>query len=515
MSKTGKASRFHRELHSNKLRTLLSRIDEEGFAQLIWATTILQGGDIERAGRTLRFPKEAVGKKLGDPYFVSPWELETLFNERLLAPPLPANAPRALDWQAIGWLYRMRGHLRALENAESGILLKTVDVFREMPRILHRQFEWQRGFLNAPQFYRPAFIYGGAKATAYFSAKNGLELTDAMLAGFALFCAFERAPFYSKRSEFIDVGATPETMDAARRLITCPLTTARAHARATRTRAHGPAYQESVLRKWPIVAYGPSLERPRAPIPDLIVPRLTTGLFYDLADGPSDIRNEAADRFEQYVCDLTEAAYSELRARPGEDRIWKGQTINRPDVLVSQGDRLVAVIECKARKMPFSARVSITPEDDAGMEELAKGVFQLWRYFAHHRQGLIGGPRPDADSAAILMTLDPWMLMSDARQIEVVRRAKDLCAKKDPSIEQSDQRKVLFVPIEDWEFAIAPAGVDGLIQTLKASATDEYKGWILSLLRSRVAPGPDRPFALNHRVSSVLPWWSNIQSEPY
>jgi hypothetical protein len=46
--------------------------------------------------------------------------------------------------------------LRKLEDVESAVYLRGggLNIFGEMHRIAQRQFHWQRGYLNLPQFYR-------------------------------------------------------------------------------------------------------------------------------------------------------------------------------------------------------------------------------------------------------------------------------------------------------------------------------------------------------------------------
>ena len=88
---------------------------------------------------------------------------------------------------------------RKLEDVESVVYLRGGDfnVFGELHRIAQRQFHWQRGYLNLPQFYRYAFIYAQGKCGEYFEKTYGLPITELNFVGFVLFAQSMCAPWIS------------------------------------------------------------------------------------------------------------------------------------------------------------------------------------------------------------------------------------------------------------------------------------------------------------------------------
>jgi hypothetical protein len=91
-----------------------------------------------------------------------------LLNEVLTTPKLkvvPGRSNRILNCGTFSATGAVVNALLGLENAEDGIVLKRVDVLREMHRLTQRQFDWQRGFVSHSQLYRSGFLYGGELCT--------------------------------------------------------------------------------------------------------------------------------------------------------------------------------------------------------------------------------------------------------------------------------------------------------------------------------------------------------------
>lgn len=510
------AHRLRRQRYEKKLRELLGFADEQGLLWQIWAVCALLDGKPALAARILKDPPTEpwdFGPRIGP---IPPWHLETLVNERFLAAPYPPPPRRngfikVFNTDRFAALKHLANLLHAWEEAESSVVLDRRDVLKEIPRLTHRQFEWQRGFRNGPAYYRWAFIYGGPLANAHFQSKSdGLTTADFMFYGFAAHAIFGGRPVWRRHCWTEDLGIDRGVGEKALALLTQTPEAARRLAKQVRKAPGGPAYQRSVLRVAPILAFngGDALV---APIPDLISARVTSGLFYDHADAPSDVRNEAGTRFEIYVSDLLNGALPDLKTVRGTPYRRYGQPVDPPDVLSEYEGRLAAVFECKARKMSFDARFSETSETDPGHEELAKGVFQLWRFFAHHRHGIITtGPKPDPDTAAVLVTLDNWMQMSSHRQQQVLSMAEALAARKDPLIEAQDQRTIVFCSIEDLEITLQRCDESRFLRDLAAASEERFTGWMLPNIYMRDNDGLDKAYPLIGRMSEILPWWNRL-----
>jgi hypothetical protein len=426
---------------------------------------------------------------------------------------------RVIDCRQFAAGVRAVNQLRALEDAEAAIALRTRSLLSEMHRIAQRQFPWQRGYFNITQFYRYAFIYGQGECASYFERSYGLTANQFSLIGFALHAAFREHACIGTGNSLEEVGITPALMRAALKLLCVPMGDARQSATQMMNEANAGralelpiVYQPSFLRRFPIVSFGNG-ERLRSPLAQLILLRVTAGVYYDLVSGRGNLRNEAADRFESYCLAYISATMPELSPSRSYRYGPSGSSFETPDILIRDAGRLVLAIECKATKLTFAAQFSDDPmvEAQRQYEEIAKGVFQLWRYFSHVRRGLTPEAPAEAGLAGMVLTLDTWLTMSKELQEEVFATATEL-ATGDPEITLEDRRRIVFCSIEDLESTLLVSDKARFLRALSAATEDRFVGWQLPQIhRESVGVVQDRkrfPFDLG----KVLPWWEESEA---
>jgi hypothetical protein len=243
----------------------------------------------------------------------------------------------------------------------------------------------------------------------------------------------------------------------------------------------------------------------------LVLQRVTFGLYYDLMGDGGDLRNEIAGRFEQYSADYTRAMMPGFKV----DREYryagkrKGVGYDSPDILIEEAGELAIVIECKATKLTFSAKFSDDPAADAKgrYAEIGRGIFQLWRFFAHCRLGLTGRNLTDG-TAGLVLTLDTWLVMARSLQDHVLEVASAL-AGADPDITAVDRRPIAFAAIQDFERLLSQSDEAGVRAALAAAHEDRFLGWILPSVDQKLHGDRKRkryPF----RPDDILPWWTKF-----
>jgi hypothetical protein len=508
-------SRIRRDLYRGRLTKLLEMADDEAFFVMVWATLAIQSERQENARRYLVFPQEAVTSDMSSRYAVHPWKLETMLNEVLTTPKLklvPNRPIRRLDCRQFGAVARVHNVLRDLENAEDSLTLNRIEVLREIPRLAQRQFEWQRGILRFQQLFRAGFIYGGPLTRTFFSTVNGFSIDDFALGCFALRAMFIDRPAMRRGGGMDTLGISEKTLDAIVQLISIPHLKARQTASTIRSGGGHTAYKRSLFREYPCVAFGDTGDRIHAPLPDLVTLRASSGLFYDLIKGSDEVRNEISGRFESYCRDFLQSMLpSYVVSGSYEYNLGKNQ-IAGPDVLVKNGEEIALIVECKATRMSYEARFSEDPISDArrGYDEIAKGVFQIWRFVSHHRRGLVGGTLLRDDARGIVLTLDTWLSMAKHMQSDVLNLAKSMAAARDPEIIEADQIPVIFCPVDDLELTLCTATEVSFFRSVKAATEDRFHGWQLADVHRQIAPELKRvkEYPFKERVADVLPWWS-------
>lgn len=518
--KVPKGSEAKAKYHLAQLRKVFARADDHAFLQMIWAVDALQDDRSDVVAGLLTYPKEAAQSTLVSPYAIHRWELETLLIALFLTPKqqIGTDLRLILDCTKFDSMRETINRLRKLEDVESAVFLKDRNVLMEMHRIAQRQFHWQHGYYNLPQLYRYSYIYGQGKCGEYFERTYGIAITDLTLIGFALFAAHQRAPWLMQPLAIPELDVSKELVKRALPLLALSSENARERTAALNrlmAEQNGAplpsAYLPSVLRQFPLVSTDDDLTRFIAPIPEMLLMRITSGLYYDLVPGGAALLNDANDRFEQYCVDYISKMMPRFATSRSHHYGPKGARFDSPDVLVNYGEKLVVVGDCKATKLSYLAQFAESPFDAARKQydQIAKGVFQAWRYYSHVRRGLTEAKVAD-DAYVMIFTLDWFLYMSDDLKSKVVEEAKAL-AVGDGEISDQDRKPVVFCTIQDLEGVLVTATEDAFLAALKSTQEERFRGWqFREVYRESTPEGLNRkdyPFKLD----GVLPWWSRAQ----
>jgi hypothetical protein len=514
-------SRLKRDLYRKKLQEVLARADDESFFQMVWAIDALQSGRAEVASQYLRFPPEAANSDITSKYAMHKWELETLIGVLLTTPKytLRGGLNRLTDcthWDAAA---KAVNYLRKVEAAEASIYLKRFSIMNEMHRTAQRQFPWQDGYFNVAQFYRYACIYGQGECANYFECTYGLTVSAFSLIGFILHTALQKQSFVKRQFVVKGIGITTRELEAAYKLLSMSISDARNEAVSLdqnsrqRNGAELPvSYQPSLLRRFPLVSFGNADERFGAPLPALIIQRVTSGVYYDLVNGASHLRNEASDRFEQYSTELFAAMMPRFDVSRSYSYKHRRNLVDTPDILIKNGGQIVIAVECKTTKLTIGAQFAEDPFAAAKdrYQEIVKGILQLWRYFSHARRGFANRDLIHPDVCGLVLTLDRWLMASPELQGQILSDAVML-ANKDDEISAKDRRTVAFCSIPELEKMLAMSDEDSFMRTMAAAGEDRFRGWglpgIHRELEGNLAKNKPYPF----RLDDVLPWWKTLK----
>ncbi|KKZ87127.1 hypothetical protein B5K05_09820 [Rhizobium phaseoli] len=273
------------------------------------------------------------------------------------------------------------------------------------------------------------------------------------------------------------------------------------------------AYMPSVLRQHPIIRVINQSVIYTAPLPPLIMNRATAGLYYDIKQGHPRLLTEANARFEEYIRKLVEAYHPRLQALKGQPYgRSKATFVDPPDCLIKDGDGIKVAIECKATKLTFEAQFSDNPMIAAkqGFEQVAKGIFQLWRFFSHARQEIYSAHKVSPTAHGIVLTMDSWMQMAHKLRRVALEEARKLAA-SDPNIIEEDMRMVVFASVQELNETFAQTETNGFIEVLAHAVTEKYEGYGLpELMRDCGVPLTRKRFPMD--VAEILPWWAKIKN---
>lgn len=496
-----------------QLSASLSAADDIAFLRMLWALQSLQTGRVDEAGRFLNgYPREAATAGIVGSHAIYPWELETLANEVLTTQKGLYQTFDCRDWNSIASLLNQ---LRALENAESGARHAELNILVEMGRIGARQFPWQRGYFGIPQLYRNAFVYGQGNCAAYLQDSAGLSASEMTLVGFSLLSVFYPDPEIRLESDLQLIhewGISLENLNRTLDRISRPIKKLRNEASALRDVSEVTAYKPSILRQFPCLRVGHRNRFLVAPLPDLIMDRVTNGLFYDVIGGGGIVRDEIGRRFETYSLALLREMLAGTRFVPEATYRTRLGPIATPDICMhDQQGAVQLAIECKASRMSVAARFGEAPEEDRGYEEIAKGVMQLWRFFAHCRQQ-VASERMTADAQGMILTMDEWFAGRSTVIPQIIARANELADKSTHEIPLVDRRPVAFCTISELENVLSTATSTSLQEAVRMGSGDRA-GWIFSILHRETEAEKSAPkgYPFKEALGELLPWYARLE----
>ncbi|MEI9409913.1 hypothetical protein [Mesorhizobium salmacidum] len=504
-----------------KLRKSLADTDDPAFLCMIWAIHAIQDKRVRQANKFLNHPKEAETTDIGSKYAAYKWDLETLITLDLNTPKATGMIKRErLDTRDFNTVANIVNLLRAVEDHETPGRVDDTNVLLEVHRIGHRQFAWQRGFARPRDIYRYLYIYGQGECAAYFQQTYGVSVMDFFTVAFGHFGYLTQGPWMERVPDLQILRVSQDAIDKSLKLLSGDIWAIRRESKALLSKFEKSLgtrlpviYLPSYLRVKPIIRRAVGLrDRYIAPLPALILLRATMGLYYDLQNGGTTVTNDATKRFEDYARRSIKAHCPDFEPAPAVEYTYKKNSVETPDILLSQGGRIVAVFECKATKLTFEAQYGDDPIENAknGYSQIAKAIFQLWRFFSHVRRGIVAlDVTPDAP--AIVLTMDAWGQVSRELRDTVVAEAEKIAAAKEPEITEEDKRRPVFCPIQELDDMLTVSNEEQLLAAFRAATDVYYQGWNIGHVRSDAVPELETEKSFLFDLGEFLPWWNDMR----
>jgi hypothetical protein len=499
-----------REFYREKLRDLLCHTDPDELCQAYCAAFSLYEGETALASRQFRnFPQEATSATLGSPVRFHDWEAETVVNEAFALPKRGGGfliLPNKLDLSRYSSLLHLSQILRRLENEEYGDLQH--DVLRELARIIQREFEWQRGWFNKALIYRTAKIYGHPKVAPHIFKRTGFSVEQLTYLEFVLTIGFKTSTILDIDTSFDQIGIDQELIEIGLPIFAGSMDSAFEEARRTRSGQIETAYRPSFLRRKPILYRKAKPRQIICPIPSLIMDRGTRGLYFDLVDGSGVTRSALGEAFEDYAYELLERSNKFEVEREILYKIKKEKHLS-PDFFLKQKNRVSVIVETKATRLTYEAAFAVEGDKARGINDMAKGIFQIWKHVSRVRRGLVLQTL-DEDVVGAILTLDSWLMGAPRGISKSIREARRMSHETNEEISSKDQISIAFIQVDDLESAIYGSDGSELIEKIREAATTK-QGFIasLSLHTGNVSGG----FFPDHDLRASLEWWRRIDDQ--
>lgn len=470
------------------------------FLEAIWGWNSMVA-ERHQAGLTkVNFNGDLQGFQFGNSLWFPQWHLESLTNRFLAFHVDGKRSKRTLRIREWGGFAKLLNTMNRLENVESLVDVSEGGIIDAMQRLFWPQYSWQIGYVKAHRVSRSWIIYGGPECSRVFLEKYDVELIEFLRISFMLFAGATSNPIVNERA-LIGTGASTLDVMRAINVISKEFNELTEIACDQQLELENSVYNRSAIRENPVIRIvGRNGRLVFAPLPELILARITDALYYDIV-------NDGASRHEAGV------AFEELSYEMLSVRTCSGWHVERPEKTIGEGCCDMALIspehhcrvliECKARRIARRVLSSPMPWSEAksNYSDIIKGVSQIWRT-AYLWEG------PKSDVVGTILTLDPWMYLAPYVK-ELFESARELAQNKFGNkfleiplgFAASDDFERVSGKLETNEFVdrlVALAREERFGHSLQASATDSSGNEIL---------GRVDPFDYNERLSQVIPWW--------
>lgn len=287
------------------------------------------------------------------------------------------------------------------------------DALSAVVPLMHQQMPWSDDTFS--RIARYGQIYQHPPLAQIIRSVLGLSLSDWLKLGLAVYGCLERS-FWSDRSSYLHLpGLDGQAVQQFFALTASPIEDLRTRIRSNQSYDRQWSHAFNPLRERPITFFEKAPHLIFSPVPQLVIWRVTDGLYYDLVNVGKPFAKAFGDACELYVGKVLKRALKGCEVEIHGERPYDTGDGRKAGVdwLVSDHSGHLFV-ECKAKRMTFPAKITGSGEPmDKDLRVLADYIIQNYKNIRDAMRGNI----PDFASAGLpifsaIVTLEDWWLLT-------------------------------------------------------------------------------------------------------
>lgn len=425
------------------------------------------------------------------------WELQILCREIVLH-----AAGNKSTLSTYDGLWKMIRHIRRITEgiAKNDIAKNTDDLSqRTLLTLAHQQARWQYSRDEA-RLFRAYHLYSDAELAPLFERVTGLSVRAMYLQALAIGGAATKQSGTNATQDYSAFEVTNLERDAFFKMSGTTIADLRDALKAKQHYDDRWAFTFNPMEATPLFNTDP--RQPSqfwCPMPQLLLRRVTEGLFYDLMNGKNQLGIEFGDEyghaFERYVGRVLYEIFDSNRFFISGEQPYKidGDLKHGVDWIVSDATANL-FIECKTRRLSQQAKEAGAGEAlDRSLDEMAKDIVKFYVNIDHAIKGLSAWRNNGLKIYPMVVTYEDWYLLYPTafdRLVELVK--KRLEANKLPST-WTESMPFFFTSIAEFEQAGQDIDYLGIERFCSAGATRTQRHFQLSILAHMVFPDEAKP----------------------
>lgn len=404
-----------------------------------------------------------------------PWDLPAIAREVLL------HAQQRGGTKRLNSLTVVRTVVNSLRNTgNEGSKLRLTgqdDVFNELLRISHHQFPWQQGNIYR-SLIRHLKIFGAPNVVPILEKHTGLTMREFFFLGFALGGHLGHRFDINSAQDYSGFGISKAQATAFFLRLSMSIDDLRPLLAAQPVDATWD-YGWNPLEATPLVALDP--EHPNrlyCPVPELLLRRFSTGLYYDLVKA-SGFGNAFGAAFEAYVGEVLTVAYQDQPTMVLKETPYtvRGFTHHGPDWIVCDaGGNLV--IECKTKRLTHAARQAGDIALRAEVDKIAEAVVQNYKNIREAEQGLSSWKPNGHPIVPLVITFEDWFFVGPLLHDLLEQSVRSHLPQAGLDVQLMETMPYAVMSCREFEMCIGAVREVGIAKFFLGKREGEYLQWM-------------------------------------
>lgn len=445
-----------------------------------------------------------------------PWELEIILREVIINSPDRRNKKSLREWD---YLRKIVNQLKDFENKISEIYSERRNVYVELFRVAHRQFPLQNK-IDTKDLIRHYKIFSDKDLKPIVENELNITVDKLYIIGlmFSGFFLKSHNLIYPFKSDISIIDKT--SIDSFLKLFSIDFSELKEFYDNNKQFNDKFAYSFNPLRARPII----KKENTKgvitlyAPIPLLILFKLTSGIYYNLVNSNKKFGEKFGIAFENYVGDfcISQKLNDNFKLIKGEKYKIGKREKETVDWIIEEKSSLL-FIECKTKRLKNIAKEGLEDEQPIKLEikKMAEFVFQVYKSIKDFKENKY--PRIKYNSQQeifpIILTLEEWYLFGNFTDEELFKEIENLFSQNDLPKDYLEEMPFTIISTRDFELLIPVIKEVGIREVFKEKLLNkETKSWNMGIYLSNAFPklinNNDKTFqedALDKLINQVKP----------
>lgn len=410
------------------------------------------------------------------------WHLETIIQEVLLHGADAARSGKSLrTWNDMADAINT---LRHLEDVIHNATVSSDNIMRELLRIAHQQFPWQKR-ITGPFIGRYFQVFKDEEIDRICIKLTGLSVPKIYVLGTALWGHYATKPFVRLPWTSEVTAISQQDIDSFFALYSSDVYTFRQRMKSSRpTVGETFSYDQRYIRATPLLSFRKAGASWLAcPLPALLAWRFTSGLYYDLTND-SSFFNAFGASFQAQTGRLLSRATegSGMQCIPEEKFGTRNKSKDTVDWILLDGDA-AAFIECKSKRLTLEAKTTLTDTTAFGRDvsTLASYVVQLYRTIEEYKQNHYPSLPYDAVRKIypVIVTLEDWFPLGTDFWSDLDAQVRAQLSETSLPSSILEEMPFTLASTEELERASCMIAEIGLRGFFGEYHTTRYSGWML------------------------------------